>query len=157
MTYLYETPDPSIHGILLPELDESSHFDYGIFFMDMDDEDIKIPETLRHRPALPRSDSFGVGINLLGEKLKANDERYDPPSEPERRADENVFKVGTPQKAERKPFTALYQECWQDDMDNDQDLEFSGTSLLKRSQSFSSKLTLQPITSCPAPLAVRCT
>ncbi|KAJ6785430.1 hypothetical protein PWT90_08853 [Aphanocladium album] len=130
MTYLYETPDPSIHGVLLPELEEDYEFDFGIFFMDMDD-DVRIPETLRHRPPLPNSSDYGYGVEFLSKFSAARDERYDPPSEQQRRIDEAVFKVGSPQKAERKPFTALYQEYWQDDMDNEEELEFSSKSFLQ--------------------------
>ncbi|KAJ4147332.1 hypothetical protein LMH87_001863 [Akanthomyces muscarius] len=106
MTYLYETPDPTIHGILLPQLDNNLEFDFGIFFMD-DMDDVKVPETLRHRPPLPEIRDYGHGIELI---------------------------VGSPQKLERKPFAALYQEYWQDNMDNDVDeeLEFSSSYLLSR-------------------------
>ncbi|KAM3545439.1 hypothetical protein ARSEF1564_001601 [Beauveria bassiana] len=141
MTYLYDTPDPTIHGILLPQLDDDLEFDFGIFYMDdMDDMDtIKIPETLRHRPPLPITRDYGLGIELIGKPVQCRDERNDHPSEPQRRMDEAVFKVGSPQKLERKPFSALYQEYWQDNMDNDNDeeLEFSrltmqGNYLLSR-------------------------
>ncbi|KAM3519262.1 hypothetical protein NHJ13051_007626 [Beauveria bassiana] len=136
MTYLYDTPDPTIHGILLPQLDDDLEFDFGIFYMDdMDDMDtIKIPETLRHRPPLPITRDYGLGIELIGKPVQCRDERNDHPSEPQRRMDEAVFKVGSPQKLERKPFSALYQEYWQDNMDNDNDeeLEFSSNYLLSR-------------------------
>ncbi|KAJ3493042.1 hypothetical protein NLG97_g4988 [Lecanicillium saksenae] len=128
MTYLYEKPDPSIHGVLLPELEEDYEFDFGIFFMD----DIKSPETLRHRPLMPNASDYGNGVEFLGKYNPARDERYDPPSLEQMRIDEAVFKVGSPHKAQRKPFTALYQEYWQDNMDNEEELEFSRNYLLSK-------------------------
>lgn len=131
MTYLYDTPDPSLHGVLLPELEEDLEFDFGIFYMD----EIKPPETLRHRPELPDASDFGFGVCLLGKFPQARDERHDPPSEPQRRADEAIFRVGSPQKTERKPFTALYQEYWQDNMDNEEELEFASEYIPSARQS----------------------
>lgn len=135
MTYLYETPDPTIHGILLPQLDDNLEFDFGIFFMD-DMDGVKVPETLRHRPPLPEIRDYGHGIELIGKIVKGRDLRNEHPSEPQRRMDEAVFKIGSPQKLERKPFAALYQEYWQDTMDNDVDeeLEFSSKSIRQNNQ-----------------------
>lgn len=160
MTYLYETPDPSIHGVLLPELDDWSEFDFGIFFMD----DINTPQTLRHRPGLPSCKCHGFGINFYGPCPEDRDERNEPPSNEQRRYDESIFRRGEQHVAQRTPFTAQYQEFWADTMDNDieDELEFSSkqssdshASVLESTADADSHT--QATTSSPAPRDARYT